>query len=88
VVHALSKHAFLIGDVGMSEDLIEAGRVELKASLATCPDDSVESILRHVGVGVFLSIENGERNFPRHQREIPVCADQTDLSASIFLAQW
>jgi hypothetical protein len=62
----------------MSEDSIKDGRVESKASLATCPDGSVESILKHVDVGVFLSIENGERNLPRHQSEVPVRADQAD----------
>jgi hypothetical protein len=69
----------------MSEDSIKAGGVGSKASLATCPNGSVESDLKHVDVGGFLSIKNGERSYSRHQREIPVCADQADLSESIVL---
>lgn len=48
----------------MSEDYIKAGRVESKASLATYPNGSVESILKYVDVSTFLSVKNGERDFP------------------------
>jgi hypothetical protein len=56
----------------MIDDSIEDGRVESEASLATCPDDFAESMLKYVvAVSVFMSIKNDIAKFTTSSKRDP-----------------